>query len=62
MYSHIMGISDTDVMSDISRQKLIEKATKLLKLSKAKMPDFDKMNSGDLISFIRSLKSYMEGV
>ncbi len=43
---------------DVCRLKLIDKARTLLKACKAKEPDFDKMDNGKLIAFIRSLNYY----
>ena len=45
-------------VKDKMREKLINQATILLKSCKAKMPDFSKMDNGQLISFIKSLKYY----
>jgi hypothetical protein len=47
-------------VKDRVRDSLIEKAKKLLKVAKAKVPDFDKMDNGDLIAFIRSLNAYID--
>ena len=44
---------------DTIRLKLIDKAKALLKRCNAREPDFDNMDNGDLIAFIRSLSYYV---